>query len=274
MTTIEGLGGRHPLQRAFVEHGGAQCGICTPGMILAAVALGKNPTLDQMKTGLAGNLCRCTGYSAIYRSIRKRHAREPKCPRDYHEVTKVTKRHENQLGHSFLRALRVFVMKGKSRDLYRWLERYRIRPFEPRSLTDALKMLRDEGPLVPMAGCTDLYVALNYGTLEGARFLNLWRLDSLRTIELRGAMLSIGAMATPASAPGTIARDKEVAPREKPRLCHTQQEAHDIELHWRLHKHHAHPPAAPMSWWCSSGFQRATGRDRRLDVEFPSSSHG
>jgi aerobic-type carbon monoxide dehydrogenase small subunit (CoxS/CutS family) len=69
VTTIEGLRGRHPLQHAFVEHGGAQCGICTPGMILAAVALGKSPTLDQMKTGLAGNLCRCTGYSAIYRSI-------------------------------------------------------------------------------------------------------------------------------------------------------------------------------------------------------------
>jgi aerobic carbon-monoxide dehydrogenase small subunit len=73
VTTIEGLDGRHPLQQAFVEHGGAQCGICTPGMILAAVALGKNPSLDQMKTGLAGNLCRCTGYSAIYRSIRKAH---------------------------------------------------------------------------------------------------------------------------------------------------------------------------------------------------------
>jgi carbon-monoxide dehydrogenase small subunit len=69
LTTIEGLGGRHPLQRTFVEHGGAQCGICTPGMILAAVALGKQPTLEQMKVGLAGNLCRCTGYAAIYRSI-------------------------------------------------------------------------------------------------------------------------------------------------------------------------------------------------------------
>ncbi|MGH9142239.1 MAG: (2Fe-2S)-binding protein [Vicinamibacterales bacterium] len=69
VTTIEGLRGRHPLQHAFVEHGGAQCGICTPGMIMAAVALGKAPTLEQMQTGLAGNLCRCTGYSAIYRSI-------------------------------------------------------------------------------------------------------------------------------------------------------------------------------------------------------------
>ena len=54
VTTIEGLGGRHPLQRAFVEHGGAQCGICTPGMILAAVALGKNPTLRPDEDGPGG----------------------------------------------------------------------------------------------------------------------------------------------------------------------------------------------------------------------------
>ena len=70
VTTIEGLRGRHPLQRAFVEHGGAQCGICTPGMIMAAVALGRKPSLAAMRVGLAGNICRCTGYAAIYRSIR------------------------------------------------------------------------------------------------------------------------------------------------------------------------------------------------------------
>jgi len=69
VTTIEGLGGHHRLQRAFVEHGGAQCGICTPGMIMAAVALGSRPSIDKVKTGLAGNLCRCTGYSAIYRAV-------------------------------------------------------------------------------------------------------------------------------------------------------------------------------------------------------------
>jgi len=71
VTTIEGLGGRHRLQRTFVEHGGAQCGICTPGMIMAAVALGKKPTRDEIRVGLAGNLCRCTGYEAIYRSVQK-----------------------------------------------------------------------------------------------------------------------------------------------------------------------------------------------------------
>jgi CO/xanthine dehydrogenase FAD-binding subunit len=70
------------------------------------------------------------------------------------------------------------------------------RLLEPRSLADALRMLRDEGPLVPMAGCTDLYVALNFGTLEDTRFLNLWRLAPLRTIAARDDGLSIGALAT------------------------------------------------------------------------------
>ena len=70
ITTIEGLGGDHPLQSAFTEMGGAQCGICTPGMIMAAVALGPSPALSVIREGLAGNLCRCTGYEAIYRAIR------------------------------------------------------------------------------------------------------------------------------------------------------------------------------------------------------------
>jgi carbon-monoxide dehydrogenase small subunit/xanthine dehydrogenase small subunit len=68
--TIEGLGGGHRLQCAFVESGGAQCGICTPGMILAASTVPKGATDDELRTALAGNLCRCTGYEAIYRSIR------------------------------------------------------------------------------------------------------------------------------------------------------------------------------------------------------------
>ena len=67
---------------------------------------------------------------------------------------------------------------------------------DPRSLADALKMLRDEGPLTPLAGCTDLYVSLNFGTLKETRFLNLWRLDGLRTIQMRGDRLAIGALAT------------------------------------------------------------------------------
>src|SRR4030081_2840332 len=67
---------------------------------------------------------------------------------------------------------------------------------QPRSLADALRMLRDEGPLVPLAGCTDLYVALNFGTLKETRFLNLWRLEKLRQIDVRDGGLAIGALAT------------------------------------------------------------------------------
>ena len=57
------------LQDAFVVKGGAQCGICTPGMILAATPLKKGDSLEDIKTALAGNLCRCTGYPAIFRSV-------------------------------------------------------------------------------------------------------------------------------------------------------------------------------------------------------------
>lgn len=75
--TIESLAGEgalHPVQQAFAEAGGAQCGICTPGMIMATVALlSKNPqpTRDEIREGLAGNLCRCTGYIRIFEAVEK-----------------------------------------------------------------------------------------------------------------------------------------------------------------------------------------------------------
>ena len=71
VVTIEGLGDDHPLQHLFMNEVGAQCGICTPGMIMAALTLGESPTLDDVRTALAGNLCRCTGYGAIYRAVLK-----------------------------------------------------------------------------------------------------------------------------------------------------------------------------------------------------------
>lgn len=75
ITTIEGVAANdqlHVVQQAFIEHGGAQCGICTPGMVLAAVDLLKRnpaPTEDDIRNGLAGNLCRCTGYMKIFESV-------------------------------------------------------------------------------------------------------------------------------------------------------------------------------------------------------------
>jgi aerobic carbon-monoxide dehydrogenase small subunit len=73
ISTIEGVAG-HAIQDAFVESGGAQCGICTPGMIMAAIHLlsrEPSPTTDQIREGLAGNLCRCTGYTKIIAAVEK-----------------------------------------------------------------------------------------------------------------------------------------------------------------------------------------------------------
>lgn len=77
LCTIEGVsteGHLHPIQQCFLENGGAQCGICTPGMILATQYLldkYPHPTLEQIQEGLAGNLCRCTGYMRIFDSVQK-----------------------------------------------------------------------------------------------------------------------------------------------------------------------------------------------------------
>jgi len=75
IATIEGLatnGRLHPIQQAFVDAAAAQCGYCTPGMILSIKALldrNPSPTLDEVRLGIAGNLCRCTGYAKIYEAI-------------------------------------------------------------------------------------------------------------------------------------------------------------------------------------------------------------
>jgi carbon-monoxide dehydrogenase small subunit len=75
ITTIEGVAQNdqlHAVQQAFIQYGGAQCGICTPGMVLAAIDLLKRnpqPTEDDIRNGLAGNLCRCTGYMKIFESV-------------------------------------------------------------------------------------------------------------------------------------------------------------------------------------------------------------
>ena len=82
--TIEGVapdGGLHPLQDAFVVEGGAQCGICTPGMIMAALSVRPGSSTAQIQEALAGNLCRCTGYEAIYRSVKKGTRRKAATPR-------------------------------------------------------------------------------------------------------------------------------------------------------------------------------------------------
>ena len=69
VVTIEGVSSDHTLQQRFMDEAGAQCGICTPGMIVVASTLPPDASLDDVRVALAGNLCRCTGYEAIYRAI-------------------------------------------------------------------------------------------------------------------------------------------------------------------------------------------------------------
>jgi carbon-monoxide dehydrogenase small subunit len=75
VTTIEGLakdGVMHPMQTAFMENHGLQCGFCTPGMVMASISLlneNPNPTEEEVRIGLEGNLCRCTGYHNIVKSV-------------------------------------------------------------------------------------------------------------------------------------------------------------------------------------------------------------
>jgi aerobic-type carbon monoxide dehydrogenase small subunit (CoxS/CutS family) len=77
VTTVEGLAGGdelHPLQRALLEGGGIQCGFCTPGMLISAAALiaaDPDPSEEAIRDGLAGNLCRCTGYQPIIRAVQR-----------------------------------------------------------------------------------------------------------------------------------------------------------------------------------------------------------
>ena len=82
VTTIEGMAGRegvlHPLQEAFADLGGSQCGYCTPGILLTAMRLLEShpdPTRDQIAEALSGNLCRCTGYNQIFEAVERAAAR-------------------------------------------------------------------------------------------------------------------------------------------------------------------------------------------------------
>jgi carbon-monoxide dehydrogenase small subunit/xanthine dehydrogenase small subunit len=164
--TIEGLsqGDRlHPLQEAFVEHGASQCGICIPGMIMAAKAYLDHadaaPSLDQVKSALAGNLCRCTGYSMIVTAVSRvapSPAPSPGAPEP-------------------------------AAPLY----------FRPRSLEEALEILvQRAGEVRPIAGGTDILVAAKDGKASPAALFDLTAVPELRGIEETAHEVRVGAAVT------------------------------------------------------------------------------
>jgi carbon-monoxide dehydrogenase small subunit/xanthine dehydrogenase small subunit len=166
--TIEGLaeGDRlHPLQDAFVEKGASQCGICIPGMILAAKADldRRSPTnQDEIRRGLAGNLCRCTGYTKIFAAVAQA-ASLPRPPRTALSPPPPA-------APSYLR---------------------------PRSLEEALEILAQRtGEVQPVAGGTDVLVKAKDGRVNRAALFDLTTVPELQGIEDRGDYVWIGAGVT------------------------------------------------------------------------------
>jgi carbon-monoxide dehydrogenase small subunit/xanthine dehydrogenase small subunit len=179
VVTVEGLAGDgplSPLQQAFHEAGGAQCGLCTPGMLLAAHALlvSGRPAGDRdIREAIAGNLCRCTGYTKIIEAIEAVAGDE--------EAAVVLP------GGPASGALPVLnpTPSDGAPDLVR-----------PASLRDALERLAAHPELLPIAGGTDIMVALADGRGSPRPMLDLGGLDELRDIEIRHNELVLGALVT------------------------------------------------------------------------------
>jgi carbon-monoxide dehydrogenase small subunit/xanthine dehydrogenase small subunit len=187
VVTVEGLatdGRLAPIQQAFLELGGAQCGMCTPGMLLAGSALlasGRPAGEPEIREAIAGNLCRCTGYTKIIEAIG---AAGPMCA--------------DAIGAGGASAVvagpnpaPVALLVGSSAPARRVIR--------PGSLPDALARLAAQPDLRPIAGCTDVMVEPGTGVASGpprGPLLDLWDLDELRGIEIVRDELVLGALTT------------------------------------------------------------------------------
>jgi len=165
--TIEGLAEGdqlHPLQDAFIRDGGVQCGICIPGMILAAKAFvekNHSPSMEEIRRGLAGNLCRCTGYTKIFAAV--------------------------------TRAAAVAAVAPPAAPMPPAAPSH----FRPRSLEEALEILAQRGKDArPLAGGTDILVQAKDGHIDRGTFFDLTAVPDLKGIEDLGDHIRIGAAVT------------------------------------------------------------------------------
>ncbi len=182
IVTVEGLGTREdpdPVQQAFLEEGAVQCGFCIPGMVMAARALldhHPDPTREEIRTALAGNLCRCTGYERIFRAVER-------------AAASGARRHHGPLA----------TPDGDADEEIQAQERYPIVPtgHRPGGLDDALAVLRAEGEAVTLvAGATDFLTEIQMGRTPPPALLDVTRLTELMRIQRTNGLIEIGAAAS------------------------------------------------------------------------------
>lgn len=177
--TIEGLGcsvALDALQTAFVEEGAVQCGFCTPGMILAARALlerKQNPSLEEIKTALSGNLCRCTGYERIYRAI-NRAVKEG-----------YTKNIKSVSGNIDNESAPELINEEKNCFYF------------PRDLEEAVNILEKiNKDIVIIAGGTDVFPNVKNKKLNLKSVMDISGIQELKTITSEGKYIKIGSCIT------------------------------------------------------------------------------
>jgi carbon-monoxide dehydrogenase small subunit/xanthine dehydrogenase small subunit len=176
--TVEGLGTTDEpdiLQRAFVEEGAVQCGFCTPGMVMASrFLLSRNPHPDResIKLGLAGNLCRCTGYEDIFRAVERAAEEgygESVTTVQYPSTPGPFELDENEKGHIYI----------------------------PLTIEDALSILKDRGKNITLlAGTTDMMVQLKNGGTIPEDIMDISRIPELTKISMDENHIEIGSCCT------------------------------------------------------------------------------
>jgi xanthine dehydrogenase small subunit len=190
--TVEGLateGRLDDLQAALLETGGVQCGICTPGIVMAGRAFldrtadGPTPTDDEIREAIAGNLCRCTGYGRIVDAIRL--AAEGRAP-----AMAAPTAAEGAASTAWAAAVGPDPSRPRALPLLADPE-----ADSPQALADAFALLADGGRR-PIAGGTDTLVERAGGPASASRYLDLSRLSELRGIRLEGETLILGAGTT------------------------------------------------------------------------------
>ncbi|MGD8395721.1 MAG: 2Fe-2S iron-sulfur cluster-binding protein, partial [Candidatus Eiseniibacteriota bacterium] len=188
VVTIEGLGtAEHPdpVQRAFMDEGAAQCGFCIPGMVMASRALldaEPRPTRDAVRHGLAGNLCRCTGYERILRAVERAAAISP-APTDARGARR------RATGSPPVAQRAIATAQGCRADGPRLLT--------PTTLDEAVNALPGLGPdRLLVAGATDLMVELHAARRAPSAIMDLTRIRELARIRVTDTSIRIGAATT------------------------------------------------------------------------------